>query len=95
VSPSVLATFRRMKIKALFLLIPFLLLTEYTSMIEGCNTNKCVNQAIKHLNDYVECDMCNCDKLCDLSRDETYYNCFVEVNSVINTHSFLFTLTLI
>jgi hypothetical protein len=75
------------------LLVSILLLKEYAFLSEGCKTDNCLSQAIKHSNDYVKCDMCACDDLCGLSADATYYNCFVEVNIYSDIFFLSFSLT--
>jgi hypothetical protein len=49
------------------------------NLVSACNTESCVNDAVKNIGDYVECDMCVCDQACNLNRDDELYQCSIKV----------------
>lgn len=66
-----------------FWLLILCLVSQLAVTVSGCNSNSCLKDVLNHIGDYVECDMCNCDKLCDLEANDEYYKCSVKLNSAL------------
>lgn len=79
--------------KSFFLYI-YLIISYFNFILSKCEDKQCANNLVKHYGDYVECDMCVCDELCSLKRDDEFYDCFVKVILIHLIYSYLFFLLL-
>lgn len=61
--------------------LPFFILSVVLGIVTagGCDSDGCREKSTHNKGDYVQCEMCACEKLCHTRRPKVMYECFVSV----------------